>query len=556
MPKILPNDPLLSGFDAASTALNLPALFGPEWGANGTVPGFAKNAYAKANYDQWSAITGRVIGGIGMREGVPEWNIAGFGRFFQKLPTVTPSDVATMAIRGTAKVVSYALAEASTSVPILGWVVELGLGAYEAIKAAIEWNKKAPRPPGEAVEFDVSGNESFAQLLLSMSADADWTDIFRPPSTSGVWSARRVAWNPGGAGEGWAFGTRNDLGRGIIPGLAECVGTLEANDFFVNYQFPDRSPSPLFGAEYDIPPLATTGALRPSSRQMAMLLWETVMKPSVQMFRIDPYSLVTQWHDYYMGLAEFAETLKTDKGVENAGFLEVSRGKNPKTPYNEAAIATTFLSFVAQPDGSVRFLTPDNVPKYDTSVQIATAPKGVSLDRLVEVIGADLTYTYADLVKYVAKLHIDRSMAALSTLVCAYVPEDAALLRASGAHKEKWHEMRARLLNHDAVERVELDLIPDDEYRAAVSQAQHTRRIVADVPLAAGGGKSGKRYIGKPGQAPTVDGAPAPDMPDSPGPGMPKRAHGGGGGGGYLGPAVGVLALGVAGALLVRKLRR
>lgn len=562
MPRIAPNDPLLAGFDP-NVPLSLPALFGPEWGG---VADFKKTAFADANYRQWSQITGRVVGNLGMLRGVPEWNLSGFSQFFAKMPLVKPSDVVSFAVSGIAKVVQISLTEAATAIPILGWVVQIGVGIYEGIKLAIEYKKsqKTEPPPGEAIEFSRDGNEVFAEQLIAEARGDDWTALFSPPSTSGKWSAKRVAWNPGGGGEGWAFGTRADLGWGLLPGLAECVGTLDTADRYTNYQFPDRTPAGLFASEYDIPPLSTTGALRPSSRQLAILLWQAVMKSgSVQAFNIDPYALVSRWTDYYLGLAEFAETLKTEKGVENAGFYEVSRGKNPKVPYNEAAIATTYLPYSSQPDGSILFATPENVPNWQTTAQIAAAPQGVSIAKLVSVIGADLTFTYADLVKYVCKIHIERSMASLSTLVCAYVPEDAPLLRASGAHREKWIEMRARLLEHDAVMKVELDLIPDGtledrNYRAAVQGKQYTRSHTPegiDLAAAGKGGKPPKK--GKPGDAPTVDGAPAPTMPDSPGPGMPGRiGRPSAGVGGWLGVAAGVLAIGATGALVLRKKRR
>lgn len=552
MPRIVPGDPLLAGFDP-STPLALPGLFGPEWGID--VADFKKAAWADANYQQWSQVTKRVVSHIGLVQGVPSWSVGGFGTFFEQASLVSPNALLSSAIGGAAKLVSLALAEATTAIPILGWIVELGLALFEGIKFAIEFNKDRPQPPGEAIEFSRDGNEIMASNLISSAKESDWTTLFMPPSTSGRWTMERVTWTPGGNGEGWAFGTPDEGGWGLIPGLAECVGTLTTVDRYTNYQFPDRSPVSLFGAEYDVPPTSTTGALRPSARQISVLLWQALMKPSVSMFQIDPFAIVSAWADYYMGLDAFAETLKTTKGVENVTSGKyVARGNNPRVPYNIAKIATTYLSYRSTEDGGITFASPETVKKYDTSTQIAGAPKGVSLDKLTSVIGNSLTYTYADLVKYVARVHFDRSLAALETIVCAYVPPDAPLLRASPMHREKWLDMRKRLLDHKALGDVELDLIPDAEYRAEV-RPRYLQ--MAGAGFKADGITDGKPIRTPPGSAPTVDGGPQPDMPESPGPGLPQRpGKPSAGVGGWLGPAVGVLAVTAAGALVVRQLTR
>lgn len=561
MPIIKPGDPLLSGFDP-NAPLVMPPLFGPVWGGDGNVPGWAKTSWAEANYQQWSRMTGSIVGTIGQRIGVPSWNLSGFGTFFQKMPTVPASQLLSASLGLAAKIVSDSLRDSTTAIPILGWIVQIGLQIYDAVNSAIQMNKKEEPPPGQALVFSSDTNESIAMQLQGMARNMQFQEMFLPPSTSGEWFASAVAWTPGAGRQGWAFGTRDDMGRGLVPGLAQCLGTLVQDNEYINYQFPEFSTNTGqgFGAEFYIPPTSTAGSLAPSSAQLSVLLWQQVMKPSVAMFHIDPYALASAWHDYYMGLAEFAETLKTEKGVENVkkrGSLRtVEFGKNPKLPYNMAAIATTYLPYSSHEDGSVAFASPE-YSNWDTSAQIAVAPQGVTIDKLVSVIGSDLTYTYADLVKYVCKIHIERSMASLGTLVCAYVPEGAPLLKASGAHRQRWLEMRKRLLEHDAVMQVELDLIPDAEYRAEVSGKQYTRGLTpAGIGLGAAG-KGGKPPVKvKPGDAPTVDGSGSPAMPDSPGPGLPSgRYRPPSSIGGYIGPALAVLAVGALGAIVLRKRR-
>lgn len=562
MPIIRPDNELLAGFDPSSS-LSLPALFGPEWGFD--VASFKKQAWAAANYDQWNQVTKTIVGNLGILHGVPQWSVGGFRDFFALGGNVRPSDVLAMALGKAAQIVSTALAQATTAVPILGWIVELGLAIYEGIKLALEYKRSAPRPPGEAIEFSRDGNEQLAGALINTAKEDDWTSLFLPPSTSGRWTMERVAWTPGGNGEGWAFGTPDEGGWGLIPGLAQSVGTLTTADRYTNYQFPDRSPVSLFGAEFDMPPVSTTGTLRPTAQQVAMLLWQAVMKPSRAMFQIDPFKLVSQWADYYEGLGEFAETLKTEKGVKNALSKRlpsdmhgtIVRGNNPKVPYNAARLAMSYLWSTMNKDGEIVFASPQTVANYDTSSPLpSTVPAGLTLDKIVDVNGDSLSYTYADIVKYVCRIHYDRSFAALSTLVCAYVPPDAPMLKASSNHREEYETMRARLLNHRALLDVELDLIPDAEYRAEVSGRQHIARLQPEgIGLKAPG--AGKPIRTPPGSAPTVDGGPEPAMPDAPGPGLPPRpGKSPTAGGAWLGPAAGVLAVTAAGVLVLRKLGR
>ena len=566
MPKILPDSPLLAGFDTSGPPV-IPDLFGPVWGGAGGVQGWAKSAWADANFQQWSSFTGKIVGSIAVKDGLPAWNAEGFGQFFSKMPVVRGKDVESMALGAAAKLVSAGLALAATAIPVVGWVVSIGIGLFTLVSSALASTPSDKRSVGEALIFKPDTNRAMAEQLLGIVRNEDdWTDLFSPPSTSGEWVMRSVAWTPGGGGEGYAFGVDGQSGRGLVPGLAKCVGTLPTNDGNINYQFARTSSNHglSFGSEYDLPPLDTAGSLAPTSGQIAMLVWQMVMKPSVAMFRIDPYALGSKWTDYYLGLAEFADTLKSEEGVNNAFQRSGSygktwsRGDNPNLPHNEAVIATTYMPFAVreQDEGRVFVATPDTIASYDTSAQIVNAPEGVTLDKLLSV-NKRLTYTYSDLVVYVCNLHVQRAMLALETLVCAYVGPDMALIKASANHREKWLGMRRLLLEHPAVMDVELGMIPDQDYRADVQRAQFRR---PDLGFKAGSGHRTPIRT-KPGAPPTVDGRPAPDMPDSPGaPSGGSRPGGSRGGGGSFGswvvPAVGVLAVTAAGMVVLRRRRR
>lgn len=564
MPRIKTGDPILGGFvpSLAMNPLKLPKLFGPAWGDVSNAASWKRNAFAEANYGQWAQITGHVVGQLGVLDGVPGWAAQGFGDFFAMMPTVRPSDIATTVLGTAAKSVSIALGECYTAIPIIGWVVQLGIGIYQAIDAALKaekaWKESQKPPPGRAIIFDSADNEAISSAMVSQTSEPDWTPLFLPPTTRGDWSARHITWIPGTPGQGWAIGIRADLGAGLVPGAAECLGSLDPGDGngWTNYQFANKTQGALFGAEYDLPPLITSGELTPSTRQLSILLWQSVMKPSVAMFRVDSNAVQSAWLAYFEGLVEFAATLRTDSKVENVKRGDAwERGLNPKLAYNEVLSATSYLAKVMNKDGELELLYPTKELSPKNPGNLPWLPDGISMLDLTEY--GELTYTPADIIRYNCTRHRLRAFAALKTLVCAYVPPNAPLLASHAALAKTHDDMRRLLLDHRAVNDVELDLIPDSEYRAAVSQAQHRNSIVADVGFGAKGPGGEPPHKGKPGEPPTVDGSPPPQMPDSPAPALPGRYKGGTGGGGAALPIIGFAAVAaVTGFLVLRKRRR
>lgn len=143
-----------------------------------------------------------------------------------------------------------------------------------------------------------------------------------------------------------------------------------------------------------------------------------VLKASPQMFNIDPDKIANGWESWYGHLSEFRD--------QHTGQLK------------------SMMDWAIKWKGKYRNLNPKNVGP-----------------------------TTGDLVRYVIdRLYMPRAKNALRyTVTCAYVPPSAPALRNSSL-SNMHDDMRRRLLEHKAVDEVELDMVPDSDYREAVRIAQ------------------------------------------------------------------------------------
>lgn len=446
MPKIVPGVDLLAGFDPSSPLVPMPergAVWSqaPELGGPGGA--LAKQLFALGNYKSFASCTQHALSQIGFLSGVPEWAVDGFEEFFKLAPTVQNGEqLAKGVIAGTAKLVQQALSQTATQVPIVGLIVQMGLYLWDIIDRAIAYTDVKERPPDQAIVYDLAADLEAANDLKFLSGQHDWTPMFAPPAED-AWQISQVAWTPGGGAQGFKFNIREDHVEafGLMPGIAERVGTYQFP--FKAVGFTDKGARPWdYYTGYG---MSTTGQLLPSSRKFAALLWQTAMKPSVQMFQIDSVSIEDGWDAYYDSLWQ----------LSNGDFSAFSDEKAELLRWGMRR-ACTYCRIVPTTSGPV--IKPESeIEKY-------------SVPKLRAKIG-DLSYRYSDIIRYSCKIHRERAAKALKTIICAYVPADAPLIRASAKLAEAREDMRRALLESNARWSVEPDLIPDAEYRSAIVQA-------------------------------------------------------------------------------------
>jgi len=435
---LLENDPdLLAGFDSSSPLIPMP-LRGSVWSQAPAIGKAAKEAFVDGNYRSFVNVSQHALSQIGGSVGVPDWAAAGFEKFFQlATKPVDASEIAKGVVAGTAQLVQGALSQASTAVPIVGLIVQIGLYLWDVIDRALKYTDKAERPPDQAIVYELAGDLEAANDIKARSGQKDWTPLFLPPAQDG-WRLAQIAWTPGGGTEGFRFEIRPDLVTdwGLFPGIAERLGS---------YQFPRKaigSSRPWdFYTGYG---LSTTGEILPSGRSFSALLWQSAMKPSIAMFQIDSLAMESAWEAYYESLWDFAKTQWNFSDENNRTIAWAIRR------------ACTYCDIVPTTEG----------PKIVEASELSSFPISKLRTKLNTI-----TKKYTDIVRYVGIIHRERARAALRTLVCAYVPPNAPLLQADPSLKAYHAQMRQLLLTHHARYDVELDMVPDAAYRQAVEDS-------------------------------------------------------------------------------------
>jgi hypothetical protein len=441
VPRLTPTSDLLAGFDPNSPLIPMPVR-GSVWSQAPTGP-LAKQIFALQDYHSFANLTQHALSQIGFLSGVPDWTSGAFKKFFELAPTVQNGEqLAKGVISGTTALVQQALQQTATSVPIVGIIVQLGLFLWEVIENALRTVDSDKQAPDQAIVYDLAGDLETANDLKSYSGQPDWTPLFLPPATEG-WQLAEITWVPGGGErQGFKFYIPSHAveAYGLVPGISERVGT---------YQFPEKaigSSRPWdFYTGYG---MSTTGELLPSSRKFSTLLWQTAMKSSVQMFQINSHATQDAWDAYYDSLWEYS-------GLD---FSKKYNDEAARTIKWAIRRACTYTRIVATPNGPM-------ITKESTIAAFPTATLEAGLT-------TPLTSRYNDITRYVSKVHRDRAKKALNTLVCAYVPPNAPLLRADSTLADLHEERRKQLLTHQARYDVELDLIPDQTYRNAMDEAQ------------------------------------------------------------------------------------
>lgn len=439
MPIVNPGSPLLAGFDPNSPFIPMPER-GSVWDRT---EGFASQAgkalFALQDFKSFASAAQHVVANNAILDGVPSWALSGFTTLFDVIPKVNDGEqLAKGIVKGAAEIAQQSLASCSTSIPIIGLIVNMGLFMWEAISAAIK-SARVERPPKQAIVYDFAADLLRGGDVIELARSDDWTQLFMPPNTDGGWTIESITWTPNGGKEGWQWRPAQPgsagLG-GLLPGIAEELGV---------YQVPRRAIG-FSGANTNARPwdfytgtgMGTVGTFTPCGRKFAALLWQSIMKPSVAMFAIDNDRIRRAWVEYFDSMWEFAETLD----------------RQQQWSVKRACVYTKI-----DPTASG--------PKVTAQSRIAKFPTAKMVGRL-----GNMNHRYSDIVRYVCDVHRERARAACDSLVAAYVSPNAPLLASNGHMKVAHTRGRIALLSSAYLNSIELDLVPDEPYRAAVVQAR------------------------------------------------------------------------------------
>lgn len=343
---------------------------------------------------------------------------------------------------------SEALDMVASRVPVLGVYARLALTFVNFVKQAFsraEREKasvtKTPKTAREALGYNREIDTEVVNFCRQRLAFDEWTRIFCPAARPGdSFKLERTSFIGDGTPDGKtivpAGGVVHEEGLGFCPGVA---------GRFVQWQYPlrvfnsNRPAGPWEGS------LISIASLEPSVSQMTVLAWQMVLKNSPNMFRANAFEVARRWRDYFEALEDWSKWLK------GKGETQASEMAN--------AIATWYGP--EYQGGPLRVREPWT--KYKRNRVPADVAAGGKVRRLVDYI--------------VTKQLIGSYLPALSTVTCAYVGPNAPAFKEMSWLKDAWRELRKRLLEHPARFDVELDMIPDRDYRSEMERAQRNRPV-------------------------------------------------------------------------------
>lgn len=458
------------------------------------------------------------IGRLATKHGVMKWQVPDVRRVGDLGQLALGTEFVDLAKKG-AKLVgdlldySDALQTVASAVPVVGPYARIIVGFISFLKnafsrgaaAKLDVRKTARDALGYNRQIDLDITNAAAEYL----ADDNWTRIFLPSWKPGDgFKLERTSFVGDGTPDGYsilpASGVQWEEGLGFCPGVA---GRL------VQWQYPLK----VFNSNRPASPwesLISIADLEPSVTQLTVLAWQMVLKNSPSMFRINAYKIRERWESFFGELEDWSRWLR-DKGDTQASQM--------------AEAVSTWIGREYEPGGPYRVRNPWT--KY--------GPKALE-DTFV-------TPNAGKMVRFIMDRQYFPSLSpALATITCAYVgPGFAALGDDSNMLRDEWEGRRKQLLTHAARFDVELDMIPDADYRAAMRDA--TRKRPDNLPDVKKG-MGGVPRFADPDKPPPSGETLEPTMPNSAGGGSGgglqegKGGDGDGGGGGGGGGAVVALA--------------
>lgn len=537
--KLSPNDDALFGFDPTSDFISqLPSY--------DAIQSASVSSFYRANFTGPDAIVGhqtdnamRIVrhsmGMDAINIGIFSDEVQALGEFFRLSAIADYTDEMRRVLRKVGDMaqdalrivldaskllmdLAGALEDIATRVPVLGWVLKLAVGLFRLGKKIYKMVKEAKKekdyepPAGKAILYNQANDEAVVNTALAIAKGDDWTRIFLP-SGLGSWNtipitytndgfANGVSITQSGGREGWL---------GCFPQLAEQ---------FIDYQYPQNRK--IYGGGRMFGGRATTGTTwHPSVAQLSMLLWQRVLRFGPRMFSVRMNAVRSQWQDF------FAQGFDLARRTEDQQLRDVLRNTlawawwkpNNSVQRPEKMIDRDWhwrYGRFNPHEMPSQYLEPVDWQHTDEEHRTGALSFPISFGNLIEYVEQEIWRPQAE--------------AALKTLACAYTAPNAPALREDSKLAELHREMRKLLLQRrSAFMQVELDMVPDAEYRHEVElQQRHGFDFGAELPDGDGvrpgvidGMAALVRDVEPPmppgGLGPGIDGDPSPDAPGSSG---------------------------------------
>lgn len=329
-------------------------------------------------------------------------------------------------------------------VPIVGWVIGIGLSAWEIGRTI--W-KEQHRAVVQAVPFGYSETEDqyWQREVLRKIQAGKLTDIFLPwnDASGGVEVLAAELLNDSKVKQKIAVPRGKEGGLGYVPGTS-------ANSRGWTF---DTRDNPLTRA-VTIPWLA----YMPGTQQSGLVAWSTALANGRPCFAVDSDRIETAWSDYWRNMR-----------------LAAQSGKNKKARARlfQAIAPTSYMTVAAM----------QKIPADYR--QVTSMGWGISGGYWEGAARYELTME--GVTRYVIERQLRmRQLRHLDTLTVAYVSEGDPAFRNAQLAKRLKERRKQLLADPEAAAAVDLQLVPDTDYRKALA----THQGVGGIKGAEGGPKA------------------------------------------------------------------
>lgn len=375
------------------------------------------------------------------------------------------------------------LNDVATKVPIAGAIVKVGLFLVDIFKLAFEEAQRTTRPPSvKAVAYDRDTDEDRTQDRLEWLTSVgrgDLTKLFLPYTEPEVVTEKRMYIDRGA----WGV-TAQVAGAKKLSGWQHIPGTAMVGDFW-------QYPTPYSEGEDKGYLMVGRGGmasgyagLHPSVSQLSLLFWDMVRRNGPDAFRIDGDRIGATWAEYFRvllgwvcGVGASDKPEAQHRFAKMAGLVSWAQMSVRQTYFDtsQKSLVEGYWPERVSPGGNLPAppegcpggkvkCVPEEYVEWRAPVYEGWPPPG-------------FIASWGGLVRYI----IDTEWRArlpnyLRTLTVAYVPPKAPALRMDSALADLHDEMRRLLPTRNAVRLVDVDLIPDGEYRGVIERAQRTAK--------------------------------------------------------------------------------
>jgi hypothetical protein len=442
----------------------------------------SETEFASLSMSNFSDLSIRSLFGVANNWGVESFRLEGVGNFMTGLiELVKQSPGAQMDQLAQAAVISALDISfgAIGAIPVVGWAIngawQIARAIYMAIKQASEEEEDIPL---RAMGYDGDTDEYQSRRMLNRAETNDWTEIFLPAVRPSSFERISISWGQDKKGKtlggflmsptGTALG-----GLGVIPGMPLIVSSFQMAKWYKKYK--DRPKD--YG---QLPPgcvyasgtsraqnlCNSVGDFLPSAKQMGFTLWSMIRKNSATAFKIDHNRILSEWASFFETLIDYTDWL-----IGNSDY--------PDNSFQIAYWLQSFTTAASCASGTGKCFPSSltkNIPGFNHSfLSTLDGSRGVWRKPLTTKgkIAKGWLASHQALVEFFIRDQLKACFQNfLNTLTVAYVGPDFPAITANAKLARKYEENRERLLAHSAVHDVEVDLIPDDYYRARVRQAQ------------------------------------------------------------------------------------